>query len=209
MLQNCHEGLHWNTETNTCDWPESSECAVSGKTSLVERSECEQGELTRDPDHCSHYQVCDHGTWEVFSCQSGTLWDNDLKVCNFPDQVQCSGDSVIVSSTTPEPVKETGVVLVVGDRNNKVDVEDNTVDEDERSSAAVPSIDRSDISGDYKIVCYFTNWAWYRPGVGKYSAEDVDPSLCTHIVYGFAVLDYNSLTIKPHDTWADIDNSET
>ena len=60
-----------------------------------------------------------------------------------------------------------------------------------------------------QIVCYFTNWAWYRPGLGKYRAEDVQPELCTHIVYGFAVLDYSSLNIKPHDSWADIDNSET
>ena len=37
----------------------------------------------------------------------------------------------------------------------------------------------------------------------------MDPDLCTHIVYGFAVLDSNTLTIKPHDTWADIDNSKT
>merc|ERR1712223_1116732 len=41
------------------------------------------------------------------------------------------------------------------------------------------------LSGDYKVVCYFTNWAWYRPGVGKYIPEDIDPSLCTHVVYGF------------------------
>lgn len=30
--------------------------------------------------------------------------------------------------------------------------------------------------------------------------------MCTHIVYGFAVLDRDSLSIKPHDTWADFDN---
>ncbi|KAH8410068.1 hypothetical protein KR009_005600, partial [Drosophila setifemur] len=58
----------------------------------------------------------------------------------------------------------------------------------------------------YKIVCYFTNWAWYRPGQGKFEPEDIDDNLCTHIVYGFAVLDSNSLTIKTHDSWADIDN---
>lgn len=61
-------------------------------------------------------------------------------------------------------------------------------------------------TGDYKIVCYFTNWAWYRPGIGKYRPEDIDPTLCTHIVYGFAVLDYSTLVIKPHDSWADLDN---
>nr|AKP18001.1 chitinase 2 [Eriocheir sinensis] len=58
----------------------------------------------------------------------------------------------------------------------------------------------------YKVVCYFTNWAWYRQGAGKYRPEDIDPDLCTHIVYGFAVLDGTSLLIKPHDTWADYDN---
>lgn len=31
--------------------------------------------------------------------------------------------------------------------------------------------------------------------------------MCTHINYGFAVLDSESLTIKPHDSWADIDNN--
>jgi len=48
--------------------------------------------------------------------------------------------------------------------------------------------------------------AWYRPGMGKYTPADINPDLCTHIVYGFAVLDYEQLLIKPHDTWADLDN---
>ena len=66
----------------------------------------------------------------------------------------------------------------------------------------------TDLSGDYKVVCYFTNWAWYRPGIGKYKPEDIDYKLCTHIVYGFAVLDGNNLIMKTHDSWADIDNSK-
>lgn len=57
-------------------------------------------------------------------------------------------------------------------------------------------------------MCYFTNWAWYRNGQGKYLPEDINPNLCTHIVYGFAVLDYENLVIKAHDSWADFDNSE-
>lgn len=62
--------------------------------------------------------------------------------------------------------------------------------------------------GYFKIVCYFTNWAWYRQGDGKYLPEDIDADLCTHIVYGFAVLDYENLIVKPHDSWADMDNSK-
>ena len=57
-------------------------------------------------------------------------------------------------------------------------------------------------------MCYFTNWAWYRPGAGKYKPEDIDEELCTHIVYGFAVLDPGTHLIRAHDSWADFDNGE-
>lgn len=73
------------------------------------------------------------------------------------------------------------------------------------TTTAAPLVDRN---SDYKVVCYFTNWAWYRQGVGKYLPSDIDPNLCTHIVYGFAVLNGDQLIIKPHDSWADFDNSE-
>lgn len=63
-------------------------------------------------------------------------------------------------------------------------------------------------TGYFKVVCYFTNWAWYRQGTGKYLPEDIDYDLCTHIIYGFAVLDYSELIIKAHDSWADFDNSK-
>lgn len=65
-----------------------------------------------------------------------------------------------------------------------------------------------ELRNEYKVVCYFTNWAWYRQGGGKYLPQDIDSDLCTHIVYGFAVLDSSNLIIKPHDSWADIDNSK-
>lgn len=55
-------------------------------------------------------------------------------------------------------------------------------------------------------MCYFTNWAWYRQGLGKYMPSDIDANLCTHIIYGFAVLNGDQGIIKPHDTWADFDN---
>ncbi|XP_071638896.1 probable chitinase 10 isoform X3 [Temnothorax longispinosus] len=64
----------------------------------------------------------------------------------------------------------------------------------------------SPLSGYYKVVCYFTNWAWYRRGIGRYLPEHIDHTLCTHIVYGFAVLDYSELAIMANDSWADYDN---
>lgn len=76
----------------------------------------------------------------------------------------------------------------------------------ENSQSVSAEIVESSSESDYKVICYFTNWAWYRQGGGKYLPENIDGKLCTHIVYGFAVLDRDRLTIKPHDTWADFDN---
>ena len=39
--------------------------------------------------------------------------------------------------------------------------------------------------------------------MGKYAPEDIDPSLCTHVVYAFALLDETELVIKPYDTFVD------
>ncbi|XP_035243184.1 acidic mammalian chitinase-like [Anguilla anguilla] len=40
--------------------------------------------------------------------------------------------------------------------------------------------------------CYFTNWAQYRPGTGKYMPANVDPFLCTHLLYAFAMINHNN-----------------
>lgn len=43
---------------------------------------------------------------------------------------------------------------------------------------------------EFKRVCYFTNWSNKRPVVKlNFQLVDIDPSLCTHIVYAFAKLD--------------------
>ena len=60
----------------------------------------------------------------------------------------------------------------------------------------------------FPFIIDFENWAWYRPGEGKMFPKDIDPSLCTHLMYSFATLDANSLLMKSYDTWADINNSK-
>ena len=59
----------------------------------------------------------------------------------------------------------------------------------------------------YKVICYFTNWAVYRQGPARFLPEDVDYTLCTHINYGFAVLDPDSLKMVPHDSYVDVEKS--
>ncbi|XP_019402180.1 PREDICTED: acidic mammalian chitinase-like [Crocodylus porosus] len=54
----------------------------------------------------------------------------------------------------------------------------------------------------YKLVCYFTNWAQYRPEPAKYFPNNVDPHLCTHLMYAFATMNENK--IAPYE-WNDED----
>lgn len=54
----------------------------------------------------------------------------------------------------------------------------------------------------------FPNWAWRRQGGAAFAPENIDPSLCTHVIYEYAVLDPNELTLVSFDEWTDFDNSE-
>jgi chitinase len=52
------------------------------------------------------------------------------------------------------------------------------------------------IADKKKMVCYYGSWAVYRPGAGKFDVEDLDPFICTHIIYGFAGLGYDNTIIS-------------
>ncbi|XP_053101265.1 probable chitinase 10 isoform X3 [Hemicordylus capensis] len=54
----------------------------------------------------------------------------------------------------------------------------------------------------YKLVCYFTNWSQYRPEPAKYFPSNIDPNLCTHLIYAFATMNQNK--IAPYE-WNDED----
>ena len=56
----------------------------------------------------------------------------------------------------------------------------------------------------------FTNWATYRKDGERpfpFNPKDIDTKLCTHINFGFVVLDPTELTISVHDAWVDCDNN--
>ncbi|KAM8976400.1 acidic mammalian chitinase-like [Pelodytes ibericus] len=52
----------------------------------------------------------------------------------------------------------------------------------------------------YKLVCYFTNWSQYRPEPAKYMPGNIDPQLCTHLMYAFATMSEHK--IAPYE-WND------
>ncbi|KAK7802318.1 hypothetical protein U0070_020713, partial [Myodes glareolus] len=45
----------------------------------------------------------------------------------------------------------------------------------------------------YKLVCYFTNWAHSRPGPASVMPRDLNPFLCTHLIFAFASMNNNQI----------------
>nr|XP_019543590.2 chitinase-3-like protein 1 [Aedes albopictus] len=56
------------------------------------------------------------------------------------------------------------------------------------------------------IVCYYGTWAAYRNGNGKFSVSNIDPSLCTHLIYAFVGINANG-TIRVLDPWLDLEDN--
>ncbi|XP_043474273.1 chitinase-like protein 4 [Leptopilina heterotoma] len=71
------------------------------------------------------------------------------------------------------------------------------------STLAFLSIALSGANGEKKIVCYFGSWSVYRPSNGKFDIADIDPNLCTHLIYTFVGLSEDA-NIRVLDSWQDL-----
>ncbi|CAF1217118.1 unnamed protein product [Didymodactylos carnosus] len=54
-----------------------------------------------------------------------------------------------------------------------------------------------------RVICYYTNWAQYRVDQGKFTPQNIEPNLCTHYIYAFAILN-DSYALKSYE-WNDED----
>lgn len=55
-----------------------------------------------------------------------------------------------------------------------------------------------------RIICYTTSWSQYRPDSAKFLPENIDPFLCTHIIYSFVKLnDTNLAPVEWNDESSD------
>ncbi|XP_045772482.1 mucin-5AC isoform X2 [Maniola jurtina] len=60
------------------------------------------------------------------------------------------------------------------------------------------------LSSSPRVVCYYTNWSVYRPGTAKFNPQNINPYLCTHLVYAFGGFTKDN-TLKPFDKYQDIE----
>jgi len=184
---------------------------------------CAQGQFMAHSSDCSKYFQCIVDGYLEVQCPNGLHWNKGINGCDWPANAGCGPEVAAVVADEDEEDNEIhdGDMAVVGE----VTQPQTTAAPAPQSSTAnaglwqpqttaapaattaAPFVPSGTVEETgMKVVCYFTNWAWYRPGQGKYVPEDIDPSLCTHINYGFVVLNPSSLVIKVHDPWADKDN---
>jgi chitinase len=52
-----------------------------------------------------------------------------------------------------------------------------------------------------------TNWAQYRPDKAKFTPANIDPHLCTHLIYAFAAINTTNFEIKSFE-WNDESTEE-
>ncbi|XP_020293834.1 probable chitinase 3 isoform X2 [Pseudomyrmex gracilis] len=223
VSQQCGPGLNWNTEKNTCDYAFKNPCVEKqpNKSALLMEKDtvlppCVSGSYSNVPGDCKSYQACLWGRQEVFKCAPGLHFNKETRICDWPSRAKCTDDEsdeettaqattmwTMTTKTTlsQRPITEPTFTVETTPVTSITSQPASTL-----PSAIVDPDKVSSLSGYYKIVCYFTNWSWYRRGIGRYLPEHIDHTLCTHIVYGFAVLDYSDLIIKAHDSWADYDN---
>ncbi|XP_045448171.1 acidic mammalian chitinase-like [Melitaea cinxia] len=60
------------------------------------------------------------------------------------------------------------------------------------------------LSDSPRVVCYYTNWSVYRPGTAKFNPQNINPYLCTHLIYAFGGFTKDN-TLKPFDKYQDIE----
>ncbi|XP_029168632.1 probable chitinase 10 [Nylanderia fulva] len=218
VARQCGPGLNWNIKKNMCDWALNDPCVDSPPRSaqLVgnDTDTCISGSYSSIPGDCNRYQACLWGRPEVFSCAPGLHFNPEIRICDWPARAKCMNDQdkeVTTISTTNSPgeamiTHRPSVTQPITEQTPVTSSPGSNQPTSTLPSAIVDPDKVSPLSGDFKVVCYFTNWSWYRRGIGRYLPEHIDHTLCTHIVYGFAVLDYSELVIKAHDSWADYDN---
>jgi chitinase len=53
-------------------------------------------------------------------------------------------------------------------------------------------------------MCYYSSWAYVRPGNGNFDVENIDPQVCTHLIYAFIGVNWDG-TVRVMDPWNDLE----
>ncbi|XP_060578446.1 uncharacterized protein LOC132735508, partial [Ruditapes philippinarum] len=104
----CAPGLLFDEKIKVCNWPQQVQCQAN----VPEDCEKELGQCTKfiydvtrlralKSSGCTKFCQCEHAStetdgsvtykWAEHTCAPGLLFDEEIKVCNWPGNVQCNG----------------------------------------------------------------------------------------------------------------------
>ena len=221
VATSCPAGTLYNRDRKYCDWEDRVTCPSGGGRTKTSFCSGKSDGMYPDPTDCTKYYQCYHsGTTAKHSCFSGLYFDPNLKVCNWPDQVQCTTSPTAAPTAAPT-VKPTAAPTATPTAAPTATPTAAPTATPTAAPTATPTVaptakptagptatptkaptvaptaapTQGPPTGNQcqRRVCYHTNWSQYRPGVGKFTTFDLDPFLCTHIMYSFANLVDNEL----------------
>lgn len=55
------------------------------------------------------------------------------------------------------------------------------------------------------VVCYYGSWAHWRPATGRLGSSDINPFLCTHLIYSFLRINPSNFSVSSNDPYLDLE----
>lgn len=168
------------TTTTTTQPPAPSPPVDSGSF------QCPGNGYFADPNNCNTFYRCEGTMQYSFSCPSGLYFDEKLSVCNWPFLTDCAtkkrGNPYAFHNHQFNQIKILDLLSCLVEMTRRID--------------------------DYKVLCYFSSWSWLRQANARFVPENIIPKTCTHVLYAYAGLDPQDLTLRATDKWTDIYNSK-
>lgn len=92
----CPDKQQWDENQNTCNWAIHVRC-VEGQEP---EEPCKHEDLLPNPDSCSTFIQCVHGTGYIMPCPAGLHWHQEKRWCDWPHLANCEKSSEEEETTT-------------------------------------------------------------------------------------------------------------